>query len=680
MNKRLLVLFVILVSSGLSFLPGTAAATDHSGTLTSDEIWDPADNPHYVIGNITVPAGLKLTILPDVEIFFKGNYYIRVAGEMQAEGTSAHPILFTRFDDTVTYWNELRFYTTGSGSLSYCTVEYAYSGIDLFTSAACTIDHCTIQFSYYYGIYYYQAAVNPGHNITNNTISNSRGYAAYFNSVTDAFLGSGNQITNNNWGIYFNNCTDPEVAAGNTISRNLEYGVYFGNSTRPVLHSGASECGVGVFYENCSDIGTIDNLTFSKNAESAVKVKNSGSFVLGDNNTITDNGWPLAIDVGAFPDPASQIPTSGNLRNAIQIVAGSGNKTGSWPNFSGLDYVLSGNNTIQSAGELTLNPGVRVRSLANIYIHIDGKLNAVGTEANQILFTRHGADSWGGLGFYSGSQGEIQHAIIEYGYYGVYQSLTASVPVSDCLFRHNTYGIYITSGTNVQVARSQFLYNNYGVYIAAGGTTTIGGTGDDFCCFKGNRDYAVRNLNAFTINAEYNYWGDPAGPNHPSHTLGRGDMVSDNVDFLPFSNACLSYGECISELSTTEIWIPSGGDVIYTWEALDGGTIIGSGASVVFDPPDSGPHPCPYHVKVTITSSTSGLSTSQTIGIYVKLAGDVNGDRYVNTKDQKEVRNHFGQSGTPGWVDADVNGDGYVNTKDQKAVRNQFGQTGCSCP
>ena len=147
----------------------------------------------------------------------------------------------------------------------------------------------------------------------------------------------------------------------------------------------------------------------------------------------------------------------------------------------------------------------------------------------------------------------------------------------------------------------------------------------------------------------------------------------------------ISFDGCISELCTAKIAVkasdPCGGALTYNWAPLAGGTIIGSGAEVAFDPPGPSIYPCkPYGVKVTVTSSVSGLSTSQTIGITVKLAGDANGDGYVNTKDQKEVRNHFGESGTPGWVNADVNCDGYVNTKDQKAVRNQFGQTGCGCP
>jgi len=47
--------------------------------------------------------------------------------------------------------------------------------------------------------------------------------------------------------------------------------------------------------------------------------------------------------------------------------------------------------------------------------------------------------------------------------------------------------------------------------------------------------------------------------------------------------------------------------------------------------------------------------------------------------DKVLVRNSFGQSGPPGWIDADVNCDGYVNVVDKVLVRNQFGQTGCGC-
>ena len=147
----------------------------------------------------------------------------------------------------------------------------------------------------------------------------------------------------------------------------------------------------------------------------------------------------------------------------------------------------------------------------------------------------------------------------------------------------------------------------------------------------------------------------------------------------------ISFRSCISELCTSAISVtandPEGGDLTYDWEALDDGSISGSAADVEFDPPDTGQHPCPYHVQVTATSDVSGLSTSQTIDIYVKQAGDVTGDGQVDVFDLVEVRNHFMETGSPGWIDADIDCDGNVNVFDLVEVRDQFMETGgCACP
>lgn len=80
-----------------------------------------------------------------------------------------------------------------------------------------------------------------------------------------------------------------------------------------------------------------------------------------------------------------------------------------------------------------------------------------------------------------------------------------------------------------------------------------------------------------------------------------------------------------------------------------------------------------------MTSSVTDLSTDEIIDIYVKLAGDTDGNGVVNVVDKVLVRNAFGQSGPPGWIDADVNCDGNVNVVDKVLVRNQFGRTGCNC-
>jgi len=111
----------------------------------------------------------------------------------------------------------------------------------------------------------------------------------------------------------------------------------------------------------------------------------------------------------------------------------------------------------------------------------------------------------------------------------------------------------------------------------------------------------------------------------------------------------MDFDACISELCTSSITIdavdPLGGVLTYAWEAINGGEVVGIGSSVVFDPPNAGPHACPYKVKVTVLSNKSGLYISRIINIYVKLAGDVDGNGVVNVLDKVQVRNQFGQSG-----------------------------------
>jgi len=54
-----------------------------------------------------------------------------------------------------------------------------------------------------------------------------------------------------------------------------------------------------------------------------------------------------------------------------------------------------------------------------------------------------------------------------------------------------------------------------------------------------NADFGIRNDNATNVvNAENNCWADPNGPTHPSNPNGRGDVVSDDVDFDPWLSAC----------------------------------------------------------------------------------------------------------------------------------------------
>ncbi len=83
-----------------------------------------------------------------------------------------------------------------------------------------------------------------------------------------------------------------------------------------------------------------------------------------------------------------------------------------------------------------------------------------------------------------------------------------------------------------------------------------------------------------------------------------------------------------------------------------------------------------------MTSSVSGLSAEEIIGIYVKLAGDADGSGRVDIRDKRLIRDHFGEtSNDPNWDPrADVDCSSRVDIRDKRIVRDQFGDIGCQCP
>lgn len=71
-----------------------------SGTLSNDETWA-GTGVFHISGNITVPAGVTLTIKPGavVKIKDKGEITVQSGGTLIAEGTVAEPIFFTSVKD-----------------------------------------------------------------------------------------------------------------------------------------------------------------------------------------------------------------------------------------------------------------------------------------------------------------------------------------------------------------------------------------------------------------------------------------------------------------------------------------------------------------------------------------------------------------------------------------------------
>jgi len=111
---------------------GSAQATQaacvagpHQGTITTDETWCTADNPHQMTGNVTVATGVVLTLEPGITVMADIDAPLLVEGQLEATGCEEQPIVFTSQSDSGPgQWPGITF-DGGTGTLRHAIVRYA---------------------------------------------------------------------------------------------------------------------------------------------------------------------------------------------------------------------------------------------------------------------------------------------------------------------------------------------------------------------------------------------------------------------------------------------------------------------------------------------------------------------------------------------------------------------------
>jgi len=149
--RRIFLAVLLLLIAG-----SVAADTAVSGTIATNTTWSLAGSPYVLTGDVSVGGTSAPVLTIDAGVVVKGNSHaqllvnVSAAGAIQANGTSASPILFTSNGTaTAGYWYGLRLGNTAgapASSLSYTNVEYAGSttysvaGV-LILGGAPTLDH-----------------------------------------------------------------------------------------------------------------------------------------------------------------------------------------------------------------------------------------------------------------------------------------------------------------------------------------------------------------------------------------------------------------------------------------------------------------------------------------------------------------------------------------------------------
>ena len=98
----------------------------HNGTLVVSQTWCLGDSPHVLNGDVTVNAGVVLTVEAEVTVQAYDNVEFKMLGRLEAVGTVTQPITFTSVTDSGAWqWSGLLFDgAAASGNLEQTTVRY----------------------------------------------------------------------------------------------------------------------------------------------------------------------------------------------------------------------------------------------------------------------------------------------------------------------------------------------------------------------------------------------------------------------------------------------------------------------------------------------------------------------------------------------------------------------------
>ncbi len=260
----------------------------YSGTISNNQT---VSGSFIVSGDLLVPSGVTLNISAGSKFYFINNgSELIVNGTLSAVGTSGNNITF---DFTSPSANGIEFNNGSSGTLSYCTIENAYCGVDCNQSLP-TITNCTIS-NNYTGIELYNIGVQTN-NIGNNTIEDNQYYGINmtYSSPRNIY---GNTIDDNGQaGIYCANYSTPYIY-NNTITNNGAAGITFAVLSPGHLgdYSGSggynlitgNYWGVGCGYESDAIIGTTSAAGYNSIHDNT-SYEVTGEY---DSHVIAENNW-----------------------------------------------------------------------------------------------------------------------------------------------------------------------------------------------------------------------------------------------------------------------------------------------------------------------------------------------------------------------------------------------------
>lgn len=186
---------------------------------------------HYLVsGDVTIPAGITLTIEPGVHVKFDGYYTLLIDGRMEAMGTEAEMIVFTSQKQVPSKddWKRIEFSPSGEGSqMRWCKIEYATSGI-YGKGAQLTLSHNVVRNNTENGILIF-STFDMLVEVNNNLIMNSN-KGLWLEDVGNGTIENNIAFENQELGI---GCQESSPGLKNNLCMANEHGLYLVYNSSP---------------------------------------------------------------------------------------------------------------------------------------------------------------------------------------------------------------------------------------------------------------------------------------------------------------------------------------------------------------------------------------------------------------------------------------------------------------
>jgi parallel beta-helix repeat protein len=418
------------------------------GDISVDTTWTAANGTYIINDNITVLAGVTLTIEPGVTIKFGSGSQVTVYGTLSASG-----VTFT-WADGANQWRGIWFEGAGAnGSLiENCVIEHASGvyyngwfylyGILHITGSSPTISGCAIGSSdAAYGIW-----ITDGSPVISGSAISGMTNAGIYVEGNSSPAVTGNVIASNTYGIYISNGSGGTYQ-GNTVSGN-QYGIYALYSTVNPAVSGNTYSG-----------NTIADLDVSGTINTPVAWNESGAAVYRTSGLTIAEGASLNISEGRTVKLGSGAVISVQGMLTANVV------TFTWAD-EGSQWGTIEFNGAGTGGSRLQNCMIEHASgtYSNGWFYVYGILRVIDSSAVITGCTIGSSDAPYGIWISSGSPVISGSTISGMTNAGIYVEGNSSPAVTGNAIASNAYGIYISNSSGGTYQGNAISGNQYGIY------------------------------------------------------------------------------------------------------------------------------------------------------------------------------------------------------------------------